>query len=156
MEAPFEYDLTLFCRAYERASGWAAMSSADRDGKYYWRKFKAELCEMYWSFDRSRAIRAGKIYPHSRKKVASELRLYMRRNSKKRTPIRVLRVRYGDDNFGYETHDLNAQFVVYYSVREGLPEELQGQLAVLLIADAGTDMPGIGYRAAQNIFYLER
>lgn len=157
-KADFEFEPVLFCRAYDRAIQWALSSGSDPDGSYYWSKFRAEIYEMYYRFARSRANRAGQIYPFSRVDVRTKLAPYVRKDSKTPAPLRVARVRrFGLLNdYGHEVHDIVRRRIDYHRAVDGVPDELRDFMAVLMIAEPGTDMPGIGYRAAENTFYLER
>lgn len=153
----FEFEPVLFCRAYERAIQWALTSGSDPYGSYYWGKFRAEIYEMYYRFARSRANREGQIYPFSKADVRAKLVRYVRKNSKTPVPLRVSRIRYGHTNdYGHEVHDVVQRRIEYHPVAAGIPDELRAHMAVLLIAEPETDMPGVGYRAAANTFYLER
>jgi hypothetical protein len=153
----FVFDPTLFCVVYERAMEWAMHSGSDYTRPYYWTKFRSEIYAIYWRLDKNRAIKAGQIYPFSKQEIKTKLQKYMRKDAKTHAPLRVLRVRHGVHGvFGHEVHDAVRKRIDYHTVTAGVPDELRDHLAVLLITEPGMDMPGIGYRAGPDLFYLER
>ena len=54
--------------------------------------------------------------------------------------------RYGEDAVKYELRTVRGE--------DDLPEEIKGQLAVLSMVDVEHYVDGVGYRAAENVFYL--
>lgn len=157
MSDDFDFDPLVLCHAYERAIGWAVNSYAHPDSAYYWDKFRAEIYEVYYLFDRGIAIKAGKVYPFSRRRVRDELRKYLRKGTKTPMPLRLSRLRYASsDLYAYKIHDAVNKRVDHHGPWAGVPAEIQENYAVLLIAEPGTHVPGIGFRAETDIFYLER